>query len=77
MLQDYHELTDIFNNNVNSLYLRVGGYQEIANMCYWEFVSILKTASDNNKRQSGKPVIKEGLYKSQKDMIARTKELGK
>jgi len=60
---------------MNSLYLRVGGYEEINRMCYWEFISVLQVAQEANKPRNGKLHVRQGLYKSQKDMIARTKEL--
>ena len=58
---------------MNALYLSIGGYNEILNMSYWDFVSIMNTRSEMNQRQSGAPVIKEGLYQSQLDMIKRRK----
>jgi len=46
-------------------------------MSYWDFITILRTRSNMNQRQSGKPVVQEGLYQSQKDMIEKSKNLRK
>jgi len=46
-------------------------------MTHWQFMSILHTANVESQIKSGKPVVRKKLYKSQKDMIARTKELMK
>lgn len=43
-------------------------------MCYWDFVGILTTKIKLHTRQSGGPVVQEGLYQSQKDMIERRKK---
>ena len=43
-------------------------------MSYWTFLSIIHTA-ESNRPHKGKLKTREGLYQSQKDMIARTKEL--
>jgi len=42
-------------------------------MCYWDFVSIAHTLVVENRKASGKPIIKKGLTTSDKDMIARRK----
>ena len=47
---------------------------EILSMSYWRFNSILKSIEEQDKVNSGKPIVQQGLYQSQKDMIARTKE---
>jgi len=59
------------------LYLRVGGWAEIQHMSYWRFIEVIKTAVEEAKIKSGKPLVRTKLYKSQKDMIQRTKELMK
>ena len=65
----------MLTSNINSLYLRVGNLSEILSMNYWRFISILQTAKTENTTKSGKPVIKNKLYQSQRDMIQRTREL--
>jgi len=67
----------MFIHNLNMLYLSVGGYNEILNMSYWDFVVILLTNNKIKQRQSGGPVVQEGLYQSQKDMIANAKAFRK
>jgi len=44
-------------------------------MNYWKFTTILQTASEINQRKSGKPVTRKKIYKSQQDMINKTKAL--
>jgi hypothetical protein len=44
-------------------------------MCYWDYISIAKTAELRNKRRSGKPVVHEKVPQSNKDMIQRLKDL--
>ena len=68
---------DILHANINALYLEAGNITEILSMSYWRFLSVLEYANERNARSSNKPVIKNKLYQSQKDMIARTKELEK
>ena len=46
---------------------------EILKMSYWRFISLLKLSEKQSKIASGEPVVQEGLYQSQKDMIARAK----
>jgi len=46
-------------------------------MSYWRFIEVIKTAVEEAKIKSGKPLVRTKLYKSQKDMIQRTKELMK
>ncbi len=59
---------------INGLYLKVGGYQEIMSMHYWEFCSIMQSMVQINKVASGKPIVKKGpISRSAKDMIARRK----
>ena len=50
--------------------MSVGGYKEILDMSYWDFLTILITRAKLNQKQSGGPVVQKGLYQSQKDMIA-------
>ena len=72
---DYAEMYEIHIKNINALYLEVGGYNEIQEMNYWKFTTILQTASEINQRKSGKPVTRKKIYKSQQDMINKTKAL--
>jgi len=50
--------------------MSVGGYKEILDMSYWDFLTILMTRRKMNQKESGGPVVQKGLYQSQKDMIA-------
>jgi len=72
---DIEERLDILHSNVNTLYLEVGNMKEILSMSYWRFLSVLQSARDRSTRNSGKPVVRNKLYQSQRDMIQRTKEL--
>ena len=65
----------ITNKNINFLYLETGGLEEILNMSYWRYISIMETL--NEKNNSGKPKGKGFIWKSQQDMINKTKELMK
>ncbi len=47
---------------------------DILSMSYWRFISILQLSEEQGKVASGKPIVQQGLYQSQKNMIARTKE---
>jgi len=67
------ERYSVLRESINVLYLKVGGYNEIMSMSYWDFVSIMETLSDTTKRDSGQPVIKEGLTSTQRQMIERRK----
>ena len=57
------------------MYLEHGGYNEILNMCYWDFISILETAKIKAQREAGKPVIHEEVPQSNKDLINKWKEV--
>lgn len=46
---------------------------DILKMSYWRFISLLKFSEKHSKLVSGQPYVQEGLYQSQKDMIARAK----
>ena len=59
------------------LYLNLGGWEEIRKMNYWDFTNIINTLNQNNTRGSGKPVIHKKVPESSKDMINRTKNIGK
>lgn len=47
---------------------------DILKMSYWRFLEILKLSEQQGRVTSGKPVVQEGLYQSQKDMIKRAEE---
>jgi len=44
-------------------------------MCYWDFLSILKTLELKNQRASGKEIIHNEVPQSNKDMIQRLKDI--
>jgi len=44
-------------------------------MCYWDYLSVLKTWNLKNQRNSGEEVIHDKVPQSNKDMIKRLKEL--
>jgi len=43
-------------------------------MGYWDFLNVLTTLKERNQRKTGKPIVKEGLPESNKDMIRRLKD---
>jgi len=59
------------------LYLNLGGWEEIRKMNYWDFTNIINTLNQKNKRSSGKAVVHNKVTESSKDMISRTKKIGK
>ena len=59
------------------LYLNLGGFEEIKRMCYWDFINIIETLNNNNKRSSGKTITHTKVSKSSQDMINKTKNLRK
>ena len=44
-------------------------------MCYWDYLSVLKTWKRKNARISGKEIIHDKVPQSNKDMIQREKDL--
>jgi len=60
-----------FQETVNLLYLQNGNMEEILNMNYWRFKSILITLEKKTCLESGKPYIEHGLPQSSKDMIEK------
>jgi len=48
--------------------------EEILNMNYWRFKSILRTLEKKMCIESGKPYIERGLPQSSRDMIERRKK---
>lgn len=57
------------------MYLDVGGkYEDLLSMCYWDFLNILDTRKELNLRRSGKPIVKNKVPQSNKDMIQRMKD---
>jgi len=60
---------------MNFLYLEVGGnFDDILQMGYWRFLSILKSLHKINTIKSGEPWIEEGIPQSSKDMIELRKK---
>jgi hypothetical protein len=53
--------------------LEVGGYQELLNMSYWDFLSVFRTLVIQRARQHGKPVAHKGLTTTQEHMIKKQK----
>jgi len=47
---------------------------DILSMSYWRFIALLQLSEQQNKGAKGEPVVQQGLYQSQKDMIAKAKE---
>jgi len=63
-----------FQESVNLLYLQNGNMEEILNMNYWRFKSVLKTLEKKMCFESGKSYIEHGLPQSSKDMIEKRKK---
>lgn len=74
---DYKELYYITHENINNLYLEHGGLKEILEMSYWRYLSLMDTVRTRNAGKHGKPVGHSQIFKSQQDMINKTKELNK
>lgn len=59
---------------MNFLYLETGSnYEDLLNMNYWRFRSVMDTLHKRNTVKSGKVWVENKVPQSSKDMIARRK----
>lgn len=58
---------------LNLLFLEVGGYNDILNMGYWDFVSVMRTLTIKKARQQGNPIAHKGISTTQQQMIQKQK----
>lgn len=71
----WDEELEKFQECVNALYLKTGNMSDILKMNYWRFRNVLKTMEKIHNIESGKQVVDTKVPQSNKDMIARFKEL--